>query len=189
MRLLKCFALAAPLLFNAALVAPVSANATGGAGRQFHEAFLRMDAAWPNISAHDYWLALRDAEDAAKRLSLDDKAHDPQVSRDLHVFGVYKNCWLALQAKEKAMSELLVGQLILQDTPENSDAAREHFALAVASWDEAFRLWPFLMREKVKGDALSPRGEVEKNGLVGSGSAWRATAQRQLDQVTAVTAK
>ena len=179
-------ALAAPLLLGPSS-RPAAANAGNGTAQKFHEAFLRMDATWPNISAHDYWLALRDAEDLSKRLAPDDKASDAHVARDLRVFGVYRDCWLALQAKEKAMTELVVGQLILQDTPENMEAAREHFAAAVASWDEAFRLWPFMRNEKVRGDTLSPHGEVQKDGLVGTGSAWRAAAQKQLADVSATS--
>lgn len=170
------------LLFLVAAAAPAAARTPNQA--HFHDAFLRMDAQWPNIGSHDYWLALRDAEDLLKRLTPEEIAVDPQVQRDARAIDVYRKCWLALHVKEKALSEFLVGQLLLQSTPDNTQDAREHFALAAASLDEAFRLWPFLTRETVRGDVLGPRGDVQKGGLVATGAVWRSLVQRHLDAVS-----
>ena len=92
---------------------------------------------------------------------------------------------MALVAKEKAVSEFVIGQMVLQNDPhnlDNLDAAREHFALSLASWEQAFRLWPYLVRENVRGDDPSdPTGHAN---LVGTGHAWRAQAQTHLARTT-----
>ena len=154
---------------------PAVASAKTPTQEAFHAAFVRMDAHWPNITSHDYWLALRDAEDLALKLSPSEKRADADVERDFKVFQVYRNCWIALVAKEKAISEFVIGQIVLQDDPNNFEAAREHFALAAAEWDEAFRLWPYMLKEKVRGDSPTARGD-----LVGTGFAWRAQAHKLL---------
>lgn len=174
--------LLAALALAGAIAAPASARTPNQA--RFHDAFVRMDAQWPNIPSHDYWLALRDAEDLLRRLTPEEIAADPQVQRDVRVIDVYRKCWLALHVKERALAEFLAGQRVLQDTPGRTDDAREHFALSAAALDEAFRLWPFLAREPVRGDVIGTRGEVERGGLVAAGSVWRALVQRHLDAVS-----
>ena len=178
MRQLCLLALAVPLLAAAPAMARTPSQ------EAFHTAFKRMDKHWPNVAAHDYWLALRDAQDLAKSLSPDERTSDKEVADDLRMFPVYQRCWTALTLKEKALSEFVVGQLIMHDTGDG-EAAREHFAMAVAAWDEAFRIWPYLAKEPVRGDGLDNKGEVVRAAATGPGYAWRSLAQRLGDNAAA----
>jgi hypothetical protein len=182
MRIVRGLSFGAVLAISLLGASPALAKSPSQA--RLAEAFSRMDNRWPNISSHDYWVALRDAEDTARFLTPDERVSDFDTARQLRVLEVYHRCWVALQSKEKAQSEFLVGQLSLQDTPDNLEAAREHFANAVSHWDEAIRVWPYLVREQVRGDVLAPNGEVRHNGGVATGAAWRSTAQRHLDALS-----
>jgi hypothetical protein len=167
------------LCLGALVLLPHAASAKTPTQRSFHEAFERMDGRWPNLGSHEYWLALRDAEDLAVKLSDEERVSDGDVTKDLRIFPVYRACWLALVAKERALREDLIGQLIVRDQPGNAEAAREHFALAVASWDEAFHIWPYMRGEKVRGDSLDGQGD-----LVFPGAMWREAVARRLEDVT-----
>lgn len=160
---------------GASLAGAAIAEARTPTQAAFHEAFVRMDARWPNISSHDYFVALTDAETTAQRLTPWERNSDVDVRRDLRVFQVYRNCWLALVSKERALNEQSIG-LILLEQEHNPAAAREHLALAVAEWERAIRLWPYLVRERVRST-----GNDGRTPIVATGAAWRAEAARLLE--------
>ena len=164
----------AAALFAVTAFSPSPAAAKTPTQSAFHEAFIRMDARWPNISSHDYFIALRDAELSEGRLTAWERDSDEDIRRDLRVLQVYRNCWLALIAKERALSEMAIGQILIEQE-HKADAAREHLALAVAEWNHAIKLWPYLTRERVVAASTDGRSHLAATGAV-----WRAKTQQLL---------